>query len=174
VRGKQNVQNLLAAILVAKELNMSMEEIAEAIKDIKEIQAGMTLKEGKHGINIIDSSYSANPDGVLADLDYLSVFPKKKVVVMPCLIELGKKSIEVHKSIGLKIGSICDLAIITTQERFLDIKIGALESGMKEKDIIFCENSDDIYSIITLFCEKGDTVLLEGRVPSKLINLLTG
>ena len=92
---------------------------------------------------------------------------------MPCLIELGKKSAEAHKKIGEKIGKTCNLAIVTTQERFNDIKIGAIEFGMKEKDIIFCENPDDIYSIITLFCEKGDAVLLEGRVPGKLISLLS-
>jgi len=71
VLGKQNIQNLLAAILAAKELGMDMGDISDACQDIKQEQAGIVLKQGKHNIDIIDSSYSANPDGVLADLDYL-------------------------------------------------------------------------------------------------------
>jgi UDP-N-acetylmuramoyl-tripeptide--D-alanyl-D-alanine ligase len=173
VLGKQNIQNLLAAILVAKELGMSLYEIAEACKNIKPEQAGMTLKPGKHGINIIDSSYSSNPDGVMADLEYLNIFPNKKVIIMPCLIELGKKSADAHEKIGQKIGKICDLAVITTKDKFEDVKRGAIYSGMNEKDIIFCENPDDIYSLATLFCTSGDTILLEGRVPARLINLLS-
>jgi len=171
VLGKQNVQNFLAAILVATELGMSLQEISEACKNIKSYQAGMTLKKGKHGINIIDSSYSANPDGVLADLDYLSIFQQKKVIIMPCLIELGKSSERIHEKIGRKIGKVCDMAIITSRDKFEEIKKGATEVGMKQKNIMFCENLDDIYSIVTLFCTSGDAVLLEGRVPAGVVNL---
>ena len=173
VLGKQNVQNLLGAILVAKELGMNFGEISEACKNISQAQGGMVLKNGNHGIEVVDSSYSANPDGVYADLDYLSILPGKKVIVMPCLIELGKTSSEIHKKIGQKIADICDLAIITSRDKFLELQKGAMESGMPEKDIILCDNPQEIHSAITLFCKSGDTVLLEGRVPAGLINLLT-
>ena len=106
------------------------------------------------------------------NLEYLSIFPNKKVVVMPCLIELGKKSAEVHEKIGKKIGKVCDLAIITSKDKFREIKKGAMAAGIKEKDILLCDNSQDIKSIITLFCKSGDAVLLEGRVPARLTNIL--
>jgi UDP-N-acetylmuramoyl-tripeptide--D-alanyl-D-alanine ligase len=172
VLGRHNIQNILAAILTAKELGMHLDEIAEACKNIRQEQAGMVFKNGKHGIGIVDSSYSSNPDGVIADLEYLSILSGKKIVVMPCLIELGEKSKEAHQKIGEKIGKVCDLAIITTKERFEDIKKGAIYSGMKEKNIVFCENLDDIYSLITILCTAGDAVLLEGRVPAGLLKLL--
>lgn len=172
VLGQQHIQNLLAAILMASELGMSFHEISEACKDIVVEQAGMTLSVEKHGIRIIDSSYSSNPDGVIAELNYLNIFKKKKVVVMPCLIELGKDSNRIHEEIGKKIGKICNLAIITSKDYFDYIKKGAKEVGMKDSNIIFCEKSQDIYSIITLYCKAGDAVLLEGRVPSELIKLL--
>jgi len=172
VLGKHNVQNLLGAVLVANELGMSMGEISKACEDIQQEQGGMTLKKQEHGINVIDSSYSANPDGVLADLDYLNLFAGKKVIVMPCLIELGKRSSEIHEKIGEKIGRVCDMAIITGNEKFAEIRKGALWAGMKEKNIIVQDNPEEIHSMITLFCKSGDAVLLEGRVPQKLIDLL--
>lgn len=172
VLGRQNVQNLLAAILIARELKMSFGEISDAMTHIKQDQAGMILKQGKHGIDVIDSSYSSNPDGVAADLDYLSIFKQKKAIVMPCLIELGEKSKNIHQEIGRKIGKTCGLAVITTKDYFKEIKKGAMESGMSENSILLCDNPEDIYSIITIFCKSGDAVLLEGRVPAGLINLL--
>lgn len=173
VLGKQQIQNLLGAILMAKELGMSLEEISKACKKIKPEQGGMTLKNGLYGINVIDSSYSSNPDGVMADLDYLKTFEGKKVIIMTCLIELGYKSAQVHREIGQKIAEVCDLAIITTKDRFEDIRAGAEINGMREDRIKFSENSQQIFHAITTFCKEGDAVLLEGRVPSELIRLLT-
>lgn len=172
VLGEHNVQNLLGAIIVAKELGMDFGEISEACNDIKQEQGGMVLKKDSNGINIINSSYSANPDGVLADLNYLNGFEQKKVIVMPSLIELGKKSAEIHKKIGNKIGQICDKAIITSKDKFAELKNGAKEAGMEDSRILFSDNPDDIYSMITLFCKAGDAVLLEGRVHGELIKLL--
>ncbi|OGZ78505.1 MAG: hypothetical protein A2528_01650 [Candidatus Staskawiczbacteria bacterium RIFOXYD2_FULL_37_9] len=173
VLGKQNVQNLLAAILVARELGMSIGEISEACKNIKQEQAGMVLKHGKLGLNVVDSSYSANPDGVFADLDYFSIFENKKLVVMPCLIELGPKSSAIHQKIGRRIAKVCDLAIITSKDKFEDLKQGfdsVINPGSKK--IIFLENPEEIATAITSFCKSGDAVLLEGRVPKKLHELL--
>lgn len=172
VLGRHNIQNLLAAVLAANEMGMALGEISEACKHIRPEQAGMVLKPGKHNINIIDSSYSANPDGVIADLEYLKVFPGKRVIVMPCLIELGPESPEIHQKIGKKIGQVCDSAIITAKECFENIKKGALESGMEQKNILHIENPQEIFSKITTFCKSGDAVLLEGRVPAGLINEL--
>lgn len=172
VLGKQSIQNLLGAILAARELGMNFGEISKACENIKQEHAGMVLRQGKHGIDIVDSSYSANSDGVFADLDYLNIFPNKKAVIMPCLIELGPKSSEIHQKIGKKIAEICDLAIITSKDKFEDIKKAAMEHGMKPKNILLCDKPGEIATIISLFCKAGDAVLLEGRVPPKLHELL--
>jgi len=170
VLGKQNIQNILATILVARHLGMSFDEIFAASKNIKQEQGGMLLKDGKYGLSIINSSYSANPSGVIADIEYLDIFPKKKIIIMPCLIELGEKSVEIHEKIGVQIGKTCDFAIVTTKEMFETIKEGALKSGMNPKNIIFCENPDKILTKLSILCTEGDAVLLEGRVPAKVIS----
>ena len=179
VLGKQNVQNLLGAILIAKEMGMDFGEISEACKNITENQAGMVLNQNKLGMDVVDSSYSANPTGVFADLDYFSIFQGKKVVVMPCLIELGEKSAEIHEKIGKKIGEVCDMAIITSKDKFkeiekgfMDAKPASAEASAWQRNILFCDKPADIYSVITLFCKSNDAILLEGRVPAGLTKLL--
>ena len=161
-------ENLFGAILVAKELGMTDEEIAKAVEKIENKLPGMQIKKGIQGITIIDSSYSANPTGVMAHLDYLKTHSGKKVIVMPCLIELGLKSKEIHKRIGQKITEVCDLAIITTADRFLEIKEGARGKA------VLMENHKEIFEKIEEFCQEGNTLLLEGRVPDKLIKMLLG
>jgi len=185
VLGRHNLQNILGAILVAKHLGMTLGEIADACKHIRQEQAGIALKKGKRGVYVIDSSYSANPDGVFADLDYLNTFQGRKIIIMPCLIELGEKSAHIHEGIGRKIAEICDLAIITTKDKFEEIKKGATLRGMPESNIMFSENPHAILHKIQHECKatavggvpseggKGDAVLLEGRVPGELIELLT-
>ncbi len=172
VAGTHFIPNLLAAILVAKELGMSMEEIAQACLKIKPMEKTMEILKGKHGLTIIDDSYSANPNGVISALEYLKMYSGKKIIVLSCLIELGAASKEIHRKIGEKIGDICDAAIITTKERFEEIKKGAIIAGLKKDSILFSENPEQISEIIKEFFHPGDVVLLEGRVPEKLIQLL--
>jgi len=172
VLGEYNVQNILLASLVAKELGMTLNEISSACQGIQQDQGAMKLIKGINGLNIIDSTYSANPDGVIADLDYLKIWKGKRVIIMPCLIELGPVAKEIHRRIGRKIGEVCDLAIITTKEMFDEIREGAMEKGMKAKKIIFMEKPKKIIEKLISFCVKEDSILLESRVPREVIDYL--
>ena len=172
ILGEQNIQNLLGAIILAKELGMSLGEISEACKKIKPEQAGISMKKGIFGLDIIDSSYSSNPDGVMADLNHLNVWAgKRKIVIMPCLIELGDKSSKIHLEIGKKIAETCNMAIITTKDKFKEIKNGTLLVNSSTK-IVFSEKPKEILNLVTTFCKEGDVVLLEGGRPKELIKLL--
>ena len=171
--GKQNISNILAAACCARKLGMSMQEIADAAKKITAKDGAMKLLAGKRGLNILDSTYSANPDGIMADLDYLKLWNGKKVLIMPCMIELGKAAGDVHKKLGWKIAEVCEFAIITTLDRFDEIKKGALEKGMKESNVIFSERPSEIMAIISEKLNREDVILLESRVPKAVIENLT-
>ncbi|XOB41864.1 MAG: Mur ligase family protein [Candidatus Nealsonbacteria bacterium] len=168
LRGKNlfpwDIENLSMAAATAEFLEVDREKIE---KTLDEIENPIKIKKGIKGLTIINSTYSANPKSVISHLDYLKKRPGKKVIVMPCLIELGKVSGKVHKKIGAKIGQICDLAIITTKDNFKEIKEGAGEKA------IFIENLKKILEKIKSFCREGDVILLESRLPSQLIQQLT-
>ncbi len=173
--GAQNVENILLAVACAKELGMSLAEIAKACKKIRPLEKTMQIKKGINNSIIIDDSYSANPDGVIAALDYLKTLRQaqnKLIIIMPCLIELGPATQKVHQKIGKKIGQVCDLAIITTKEMFKEIKRAATEIGMDEKNILFMENPKEIFTKIKSFSQPNDVILLEGRLSAELIKQL--
>ena len=157
------------AIYCAKTLGMNLNEITKSLKKIQPSTNQMELKKGKNNINIIDSTYSSNFNGVISHLDYLNIWPEKKIIIMPCLIELGSASSKIHTKIGEKIGEICDFAIITTKERFEELKIGAIKSGLKEENIIFSENGKEILEKLNSFLNKENVILLEVRTSKNII-----
>ncbi len=168
--GKHNIPNILLAAACAKELGMSLPEIVLACQKVKVLEGALRLVKGKDGLNILDATYSANPQGVVAHLEYLETAWREagKTIIMPCLIELGKASKKVHYRIGEKIGRVCDLAIITTKDRFKELKQGAVKSGMSEDKIVFIENPTAILQKISASTNAGDVVLLESRINAKL------
>ena len=158
-------ENVLGAMAVARELGMGDDETRQSVEKIKNKFPGIEIRKGLNGLTVIDASYSANPTGVMAHLDYLALhYPQgKKIIVMPCLIELGKASARIHRKIGEKIKEVCDLAIITTKDRFKEIKEGAGEKA------ILIENAKEIFQKLKEFFGKSNVILLESRVPSELI-----
>ena len=172
VLGQQNIPNILLATSCARELGMSLGEISNACSNIQVEQGAMSSYKGINSVRIVESSYSSNPAGVIAALDYLNTYQGKKIVIMPCLIELNGASAKIHYQIGEKIGKICDLAIITTRDMIKQIKEGAIKSGMDEKNIIFSEKPDIMIQKIKPLLNQNTTILLEGRVPQKLIEML--
>lgn len=169
--GAHNVSNLLAAVAVAKELEMSKEEIQNALDTIQPFPHTMELKEGINGLKIIDDTYSANPDGVYAALDALTIFSKRKIIVMPSLIELGPTALKIHEEIARKIAETCMLAIITAKDYFRAMQKIALENGMTEIDFVYMDDPLKILDKIKSTTQPGDVVLLESRVPQRLMRL---
>jgi UDP-N-acetylmuramoyl-tripeptide--D-alanyl-D-alanine ligase len=167
-------ENLLGARLVAGELGMSQKEILGATAKMRSKFGGIETKKGIMGLNVIDATYSANPDGVMAHLEYLkNIFTGRKIIILPCLIELGRASKEVHERIGRKIAETCDLAIITTRDRFREIKQGASGAALDRRtEVLFMDRPKQILEKIKSFCRQGDFVLLESRVPEGIMKQL--
>ena len=172
IGGQNIVENILLAIACAKKMGMSLVEIAKACQNIKPDQSPTKVLRGINDIAVIDSTYSSNSDGILAALDYLTLYEGKRVIVMPCIIELGNQAQIIHQQIGKKIGQVCDLAIITTKDYFNEIRDGAIEEGMAKDKILFLEDGAQIFQKIKDNCGADDVVLLESRVPQILTKML--
>ncbi len=157
-------ENLAGAVAVAKELGMNDQEIEQAKKKIK---FGLQVEKIKN-LNIINSTYSSNPHSVISHLEYLKKWQGRRVIIMPCLIELGQASKQVHQRIGQKIDEVCDLGIITTKECFSSLEKSC---DSKKCQIVFLENPKEIFEKIKDFNNKNDIILLEGRLSREIINL---
>ncbi len=117
VPGRHNVSNLLAAIAAALEIGMPLTEIAERVKTVKLREHTLTPIKINENLIVLDDTYNANPDGVIAGLEYLKLYSDwKKVLVFPGMLELGEKSEVEHHRVARKIAAICDFAYFTSRD----------------------------------------------------------
>ncbi len=167
VCGKHNASNIVAAISVALYMGLSMEEILAGLQKIEVPSNAIRVYQGINGSSIVEDSYNSNPDGVISALKYLnSVNKKHKVVVMPCLIELGKKSKQIHEDLGRRFSAVADDIIITTPDFLKSIMKG---SGEYKSRIKFIPDAKSINSEIERIVDKNSAILIEGRVDNSVI-----
>ena len=183
VIGGHNIENILLCVALGEMIGMTLGEIAEAARNIKPLPRTMSMLKNKDGVNIINSTYSSNPSALIAHLEYLKVWDPtssrsaglrraRKIVIMPCLIELGSESGRIHESLGKSLARVADLVIVTTKDKFADILSGASSSigtDAAKEMMFYIEDPAKIIEKIKDFCRKGDVILLEGRLPDKLI-----
>ncbi len=174
LNGKQNIPNLLAAIIAARKLGMSYEEIAEAVKKIEQPAKVMQLQKVSDELQIVDDGYNANPDGVIAALDYLSIFEEYyKIIVFPGMLELGDNSDDEHQRVARRIAKVCDFAVFTSEDFERQLKSGLQKMGKSSYAFI----SDDQDSILALLKKKISQhqkviVLFESRGAEKVMKTL--
>ena len=81
VLGKHNIQNSLAAVTVAKILNISTFDLKNAFKNFKGVKRRFTLVCNFKGIKIIDD-YAHHPEEIKATLNLAKILKPKKIIVI--------------------------------------------------------------------------------------------
>lgn len=162
--GKHNVYNILSAILLCKNLKMSIDEIKIGVKEIKPIEHRLELKP--YGSNfIIDDAYNSNPVGSSMALDVLNLMPGEKIVVTPGMIELGSKQYEANFEFGKHIGKVASYVILVGRKQTKPIYDGLKNCNYDEKKIYIINDVKEAFSIINkLSCNKT-YILLENDLP---------
>ena len=98
------VANTLAACAALGEFGVSDETARGALAGFRGAPGRMEFKTAKGGATLIDDSYNANPDSVLAALEVLAARPSPRVAALGDMLELGDASVELHREVGVRIG----------------------------------------------------------------------
>jgi UDP-N-acetylmuramoyl-tripeptide--D-alanyl-D-alanine ligase len=99
--GKHNVENILAAILVADHLNINISKIIKSIKLLKPIKNRLEFKLINDQLAIINDAFNSNPEGIYEAMNILdSIKGYKKILITPGLIDLGDYMQEFHQKFG--------------------------------------------------------------------------
>jgi len=101
VPGTHNVRNALAASAAALALNITPAHISAGLSGFTGVKGRLQKKPGLHGSTLIDDSYNANPDSVLAALKVLGLHAGKKILVLGDMGELGDEAAALHAQMGL-------------------------------------------------------------------------
>ena len=154
--GKHNYLNLLPAIGLALELDVSANEIAKRIALLKNSFGKLST----HGRYIYDG-YSSNCYGFLAALDVLNMYHGPKVVISKGIIELGQDKKQSYELILKKLEEV-EAILITSDILFSKLNKSNVKILSSEKSMLNFINS----------LGKDHTVLIEGRFSANFINKL--
>ena len=154
----------LAAAAVGHALGKPLPEIAEALKSYEPPQGRMHLVRGIKDTLIIDDTYNSSPAAVSAALETLVSIPTKgqRTAVLGDMLELGRLSVEEHRKIGTEVAAHKIDLLITIGFRARDIAQGALDGGMKDKNILQFEDAQKAGEELAAILQKGDCVLVKG------------
>ncbi|MFN7657703.1 MAG: UDP-N-acetylmuramoyl-tripeptide--D-alanyl-D-alanine ligase, partial [Dolichospermum sp.] len=98
--GRHNASNFLAALAVAQVLEIDWQLLQSGI--MVNMPTGRSQRFTlPHDIVILDETYNAAPEAMLAALQLLADTPgKRKIAVLGAMKELGERSAELHQKVG--------------------------------------------------------------------------
>ena len=112
ILGRFNVDNIAAAILLARELSIPVESLKKLVKSLSPIEHRLNLSIS-NGKTIIDDGFNGNLNGILEGIYLCSQYKGRKVIVTPGLIESDEES---NIKLAKAIDSVFDLAIVTGEQ----------------------------------------------------------
>ena len=102
VPGEHNRRNAAAAATLALALGVSTAAIASGLAGYSGTKGRLQAHACILGATLIDDTYNANPDSVLAAIQVLAERPGTRILVLGDMGELGPDAVDLHREVGLK------------------------------------------------------------------------
>lgn len=155
------IGNIVAAVIIAKNLGLSTPQIRLGISKLKPFDHRMqAVRKGE--IVIIDDTYNGNSTGFKAGIEVLKQFQnRRKIYITPGLVETGYLAKEIHIEIGKDLATVCDIVILIKNSVSDYIVEGLNSKGFKAENIIIYNSAKEAYSNFGKFVKDGDVVLMQ-------------
>jgi UDP-N-acetylmuramoyl-tripeptide--D-alanyl-D-alanine ligase len=100
--GRHNLMNALAAAAAALALGAGLEDIRKGLAGIRPVRARLQTRTAGSGLRVIDDTYNANPDSVVAAIEVLVTAPGRRWLILGDLAELGPESERLLEELGTR------------------------------------------------------------------------
>lgn len=173
--GRHNVLNSLAAIGVGLEAGISLPDIKKGLEIATFTAMRLEITEGKKA-TIINDTYNASPASVKAALQILADLGKgrRKVAILGDMYELGGRSSEGHREVGLEAAALKVDVLITVGKLANEIALGATLSDRPPAEIICLNTNAEAQIHLKKIILPGDVVLVKGSRGMKLEEIVAG
>lgn len=160
--GHHAVMNLLAAIAVARVLDVPAEKLKGPVRNFT--VGKMRGERLEHnGIVIWNDCYNSNPEAARSMLDVLQQTPaRRRIAVLGEMLELGSAAGELHREVGryaAGLGIDFLIGVRGNAHAMIDAAVGA---GLPESAAIFFEDAGEAGEFVERIARKGDAILFKG------------
>lgn len=127
--GRHSVHTALRACAVGKVLGMSWEQIFSGLNH-GDTQLRMAVINTEQGALVIDDTYNASPESMMAALNLLDEITGYKIAILGEMLELGQYEEIGHVKVGARVAEVCD-ELIAVGKKAHTIVSSAIQTGMK-------------------------------------------
>jgi UDP-N-acetylmuramoyl-tripeptide--D-alanyl-D-alanine ligase len=99
VAGRHNLRNAMAAAACALAAGVSLPAIAQGLQAFEPVggrSRALSVVLPGHALTVIDDSYNANPDSVIAAIHVLAELPAPRLLVLGDMGEVGEQGLAFH------------------------------------------------------------------------------
>jgi UDP-N-acetylmuramoyl-tripeptide--D-alanyl-D-alanine ligase len=158
--GQHSVHTALRAAAVGLADNLTWQEIIDGLRQ-GHTQLRLTAVRSERGALMLDDTYNASPESMLAALNLLAELDGHKVAVLGDMLELGQYEKQGHEIVGVRAYEVTD-ALITIGTLGHQIATAARRAGMQPGKIKEFENTDEAISYLQKSLTGKDVVLVKG------------
>jgi UDP-N-acetylmuramoyl-tripeptide--D-alanyl-D-alanine ligase len=158
--GRHSVHTALRAAAVGLADGMNWQEILEGLNQ-GHTQLRLAAVRSENGALLLDDTYNASPESMLAALNLLDEIDGRKVAVLGDMLELGPYERGGHEMVGLRAAQVAEV-LVTLGERAHIIADAARRTGMKKSAIIEFDEIDPLMEWMRTNLTKNDVVLIKG------------
>ena len=168
--GEHNIINIVAAIAIAKEMQLTDEQIKMWIRYLKPVPHRLELIKKSNGLTIIDDAYNSNIKGAKKALETLKLFEQKtKILVTPGIVDLGEYSEKYNKELGQKAAECADYIILVGEKQAKPIYDGIVSKNYPKEKIFVAKNLQEAISKWKEFSAENIVILLENDLPDNYL-----
>ena len=159
--GLHTVQNLVGCMALAHTLGVSLEGMVYPVKMLQPVEHRLQLLPN----GFIDDAYNANPAGFRSALDTLSLFPMRRVLVTPGMVELGERQDALNEELGGYAADKCDVAVLVGEKQAPPLKKGLSDAGFDAEKLYVAKDLADALRYVAALPPAEQIVLLENDLP---------
>jgi UDP-N-acetylmuramoyl-tripeptide--D-alanyl-D-alanine ligase len=168
--GRHSVETALRAAAVGLVEGLTWQEILDGLRE-GQTQLRLAAVRSSSGALILDDTYNASPESMLASLNLLSELEApRKIAVLGDMLELGPYERQGHEMVGLRAAQVADV-IITLGIRAHIYAESARRTGKKSANILEFETAEPVIEWLKKNLTKDDTVLIKGSHGLRMDNI---
>jgi UDP-N-acetylmuramoyl-tripeptide--D-alanyl-D-alanine ligase len=158
--GRHQVTNALLALAVGAEMGLHRAEIGQGLQDCAPAKMRLQMSN-PGGIHLLDDSYNANADSMLAALQTLRELPcsGRRVAVLGDMAELGDCSRAAHFEVGRQAAASRLDQLFAIGRRGCQIAAAARSRGFKS--VVEIDEVERAALAVKEFARPGDVVLVK-------------